>query len=105
MSFKVGDRVKIISEWRTGVIKDITRSWPVMYIVLRDDLFKGEKGHYSPFFEEDLEHIDPVQHTLNEGIESKYGKSCGQYIIGADLSKSNDCSCEYGFVYHTCDFT
>lgn len=77
MSFKVGDRVKIINEGRTGVIKDLTRSWPVMYIVLRDALFKGEKGgRYALVFEENLEHIDPVQHALNEGFNN-YMKAAG----------------------------
>lgn len=76
MSFNVGDRVKITNEGRTGVIKDITRSCPIMYTVLRDALFEGEKGRYAVAFEKHLERIDPVQHALNEGFND-YMKAAG----------------------------
>lgn len=76
MSFKVGDRVKIVNEGRTGVIKDLFRSWPVRYLVLRDALFKGEKGRYASVSEQNLEHIDPAQYALNEGFND-YMKAAG----------------------------
>lgn len=76
MSFKVGDRVKIVNEGRTGVIKDLFRSWPVRYLVLRDALFKGEKGRFASVSEQNLEHIDPAQYALNEGFND-YMKAAG----------------------------
>lgn len=124
MSFKVGDRVKIVNEGRTGVIKDLFRSWPVRYLVLRDALFKGEKGRYASVSEQNLEHIDPAQYALNEGFND-YMKAAGydskekgeargcawcysegilEVVTPASNNKSNCPICKYPIQHCQCIF-
>lgn len=90
MGFKVGDKVKIVSEGRSGVIKDCTRSHPVMYIVRKDALFKGEKGRYASVFEENLEHLDPVQYALNEGFNDYMQASGHDIMVNSPVSKTEE---------------